>query len=316
MGVETGEIMLVSVIIPAYNSAKTIERTIESVLIQDYPNIEIIVVNDGSSDDTELVLEKHRDRIKYFYQDNAGVSFARNLGFEKSSGDYIQYLDADDLLAEGKISKQIQAIEENEADVAYGDWKRFTENDFVYKELEIVEREISLRPEIELITDFWTPLAALLYTRTIANKIGGWNTALPVIQDARYALDAAIHQAKFIYTPGVMGYYRVHEVGSLSTRNRFNFMNDCFENAKQIDSIWRNEYSIDKEKKNAIINVLRFCVNEFSILDKNKHKQAVNLILEIDKNYIPENSKLLGTMSKLLGYRTAETIAYYKRKLS
>lgn len=193
---------------------------------------------------------------------------------------------------------------------------RFTENDFVYKELEMVEREMALRPEIELITDFWTPLAALLYTRTIANKIGGWNTALPVIQDARYALDAAIHQAKFIYTPGVMGYYRVHETGSLSTRNRFNFMNDCLENAKQIDAIWRKEYSTDLEKKKAIINVLRFCVNEFSILDKSKHKEAVSLILDIDSKFIPENSKLLRTMSKLLGYRTAETIAYFKRKLS
>lgn len=305
-----------SIIIPAYNSAKTIERTLASVFVQDYPNLEIIVVNDGSTDNTEQVLKKYADKINYYYQTNAGVSVARNLGFEKSTGDYIQYLDADDLLAEGKISKQIQAIEESEADVAYGDWMRFTENDFVYKELEMVEREMTLRPEIELITDFWTPLAALLYTRTIANKIGGWNTALPVIQDARYALDAAIHQAKFIYTPGVMGYYRVHETGSLSTRNRFNFMNDCLENAKQIDAIWRKEYSTDLEKKKAIINVLRFCVNEFSILDKSKHKEAVSLILDIDSKFIPENSKLLRTMSKLLGYRTAETIAYFKRKLS
>lgn len=305
-----------SIVIPAYNSAKTIERTLESVFVQDYPNLEIIVVNDGSTDNTEQVLKKYSDKINYYYQTNAGVSIARNLGFEKSTGEYIQYLDADDLLAEGKISKQIQAIEENEADVAYGDWMRFTENDFVYKELEMVEREMNLRPEIELITDFWTPLAALLYTRTIANKIGGWNTALPVIQDARYALDAAIHQAKFIYTPGVMGYYRVHETGSLSTRNRFNFMNDCLENAKQIDAIWRKEYSTDLEKKKAIINVLRFCVNEFSILDKSKHKEAVSLILDIDSKFIPENSKLLRTMSKLLGYRTAETIAYFKRKLS
>ncbi len=305
-----------SIIIPAYNSAKTIERTLASVFVQDYPNLEIIVVNDGSTDNTEQVLKKYADKINYYYQTNAGVSIARNLGFEKSTGEYIQYLDADDLLAEGKISKQIQAIEESEADVAYGDWMRFTENDFVYKELEMVEREMALRPEIELITDFWTPLAALLYTRTIANKIGGWNTALPVIQDARYALDAAIHQAKFIYTPGVMGYYRVHETGSLSTRNRFNFMNDCLENAKQIDAIWRKEYSTDLEKKKAIINVLRFCVNEFSILDKSKHKEAVSLILDIDSKFIPENSKLLRTMSKLLGYRTAETIAYFKRKLS
>jgi len=308
--------MSVSVIIPAYNSAKTIERTIASVFAQDYPNIEIVVINDGSTDDTERILKKYGSRIQYFTQKNSGVSVARNLGFEKSTGDYIQYLDADDLLAEGKLSKQVQAIQENEADVAYGDWMRFTENDFVYKELEIVEREMSLRPEIELITDFWTPLAALLYTRRIADKIGGWNTTLPVIQDARYALDAAIHHAKFIYTPGVMGYYRVHETGSLSTRNRFNFMNDCLENAKQVDAIWRSDYPKDLEKKKAIINVLRFCINEFSILDKSKHKEAVNLILDIDKKYIPENSKLHRAMSKLLGYRTAEQIAYYKRKLS
>lgn len=305
-----------SIIIPAYNSAKTIVRTLESVFSQDYEHLEVIVINDGSTDNTEEVVKAYSDKIIYISQKNSGVSVARNLGFEKSTGEYIQYLDADDLLAEGKISKQIQAIEENDADVAYGDWMRFTENDFVYKELEIVEREMSLRPEIELITDFWTPLAALLYTRRIADKIGGWNTSLPVIQDARYALDAAIHQAKFIYTPGVMGYYRVHETGSLSTRNRFNFMNDCLENAKQIDAIWRKEYFTDLEKKKAIINVLRFCVNEFSILGKKKHKQAVNLILEIDKNYIPENSKLLRMMSKILGYRTAETIAYYKRKLN
>lgn len=308
--------MLVSVIIPAYNSAKTIERTLASVFLQDYPNIEIIVINDGSTDDTELVLKQYSERIQYFTQKNSGVSVARNLGFEKSTGEYIQYLDADDLLAEGKLSKQIKALKENNADVAYGDWMKFTEIDLVYKELEIVSREMRLRPEIELITDFWTPLAALLYTRRIANKIGGWNTSLPVIQDARYAIDAAIHQANFIYTPGVMGYYRVNETGSLSTRNRFNFMNDCLENAKQVDAIWRNDYSNDLEKKMAIINVLRFCINEFSILDKSKHNEAVNLILDIDKKYIPENSKLLRAMSKLLGYRMAEEIAYYKRKLS
>lgn len=308
--------MLVSVIIPVYNSSKTIERTIASVLDQDYPNIEIIVVNDGSTDDTESILNKYSDKINYYFQSNAGVSAARNLGFEKSSGEFIQYLDADDLLAKNKISIQIDALIKNNADVAYGDWVRFTETDFAFKELEKVEREMSLRPEIELITDFWTPLAALLYTREIALKIGGWNTKLPVIQDARYALDAAIHKASFIYTPGVMGYYRMHESGSLSTKNRFNFMLDCFENAKQVDQIWRKEYALDLEKKKAVLGVLRFCINEFSLLDKQLHSEAVKLVLDIDRNYIPENAGLLRTMSKILGYRTAERIAYYKRKLS
>lgn len=316
MGIKTSKLVLVSVIIPTYNSSKTIERTLDSVFEQDYVNIEVIVVNDGSVDNTEDVLKKYKNRITYFKQANSGVSAARNLGFEKSKGNYIQYLDADDLLEKNKITLQVNALIANNADVAYGDWVRFTESDFSFKELEIVKREMSKRPEIELITDFWVPLAALLYTRKIAMKIGAWNTKLPVIQDARYALDAAIHKAKFVYTPGVMGYYRMHESGSLSTKNRLNFMVDCLENAKQVDRLWRGDYAIDIEKKSAIINVLRFCVNEFSKLSKQKHKEAIDLILDIDKNYIPENSKGLRAMSKILGYRTAEAIAYYKRRIS
>lgn len=308
--------MLVSIIIPVYNSVKTIERTLDSVIAQDYPEKEIIVVDDGSSDDTKLILRKYNNKIQYIYQENSGVSFARNTGLVNSNGAYIQFLDADDFLAQGKISKQVKALIEYNADVAYGDWVKFTETDSIYKELEVINRKMARSPEIELISDFWVPLAALLYSRRITDIIGGWNTSLPIIQDARYALDAAIHNAKFIYTPGIMGYYRVHASGSLSTSNRFNFINDCFENAKQIDLLWRGKYSTDIEKKNAIINVLRYCINEFSSLDRKKHKEAVNIILDIDKNYIPENSKSLRIISMILGYRTAEKIAYYKRKLS
>lgn len=308
--------MLVSVIIPVYNSAKTIQQTIESVLMQDYLDKEIIIVDDGSTDDIKSILEKYKSKIQYIYQENSGVSFARNTGLANSKGEYIQFLDADDLLAEGKISKQVNALVKHNADVAYGDWAKFTESNSKYKELEVVKREMSRSPEIELISDFWVPLAAMIYSRKITNSIGSWNTSLPIIQDARYALDAAIHNAKFIYTPGIMGYYRVHESGSLSTNSRYKFINDCFENAKQIDFLWRSQYSSNKEKMNAIINLLRYCINEYSRLDKTKHNEAVNLILDIDKNYIPEKSKLLRVISKILGYRAAEKIAYFKRKLS
>lgn len=304
-----------SVIIPAYNSEKTIEKTIQSVLSQDYDDIEIIVVNDGSTDNTEAVVKKF-EQVKYYYQQNAGVSFARNLGLEKSTGNYIQYLDADDLLAPQKIKIQIEALQNSNADVAYGDWIKFTEDDSVYKELKTVKRSMKKRPEIELLTDFWVPLAGLLYTRNIVDKIGDWNTALPIIQDARYALDAAIHGAKFVYTEGNMAYYRVHNSGSLSTLSRVLFMTDCLHNAIQIDKIWRNDYDKDIEKKEAVISVLRFCINEFSGVDKLKHKQALDLILDIDPNYIPNGSKALSILSKLMGYRNAERIAYYKRKLS
>lgn len=317
MGVATSEVnsMLVSVIIPAYNSEKTIAKTIQSVLKQNYMPIEIIVVNDGSIDSTEKIVKQFKE-VKYFYQNNAGVSVARNFGLAQASGEYIQYLDADDLLADDKIKIQVEALQNNAGDVAYGDWIKFTEENFVYKELELVKKSMDKRPEIELITDFWIPLAALLYSRKIVEKIGPWNLNLPIIQDARYALDAARNGAKFIYTEGIMAYYRAHTSGSLSTKSRISFMTDCLKNAIEIDLDWRKHYHQDIEKKEAIVNVLRFCVNEFSGLDKNLHKQAVDKILEIDPNYVPKGSKGLIALSKILGYRNAERIAYYKRKLS
>lgn len=91
--------MLLSIIIPAYNAAETITRSLDSVLNQSYQNLEVIVVNDGSSDKTEEILKDYasRDkRIKYIYKDNGGVSSARNLGMLQATGDYISFLDCDD----------------------------------------------------------------------------------------------------------------------------------------------------------------------------------------------------------------------------
>ncbi len=308
--------MLVSVIIPAYNAASTIEKTIRSVLNQRYAPIEIIVVNDGSTDETEKVLEPFKEQIQYVYQKNSGVSAARNLGLSLAKGEFIQYLDADDLLAEDKIKIQVEALITSNADVAYGDWVKFTEKEHVFKELELVSKEMQSREEIELFTDFWIPLAALLYKKNITDKIGKWNTSLPIIQDARYALDAALNKAIFLYTPGIMAYYRVHDTGSLSTKNKLAFMLDCFENAKQIYRIWSSDFEKDIEKKNAVIKVLRFCVNEFSILDKSKHHEAIDFILKIEPNYVPDGSKGLRAMSKLFGYRNAERLASIKRRIS
>jgi glycosyltransferase involved in cell wall biosynthesis len=88
---------LVSVIIPAYNAGAYINETIDSVLTQTYPHVEIIVVDDGSTDDTVERLKKYGAGIKYIYQANAGVGPDRNTGFDASSGDYIAFLDADDI---------------------------------------------------------------------------------------------------------------------------------------------------------------------------------------------------------------------------
>lgn len=89
---------MISIIIPAYNAEKYIERSINSVLNQSYPDIELIVVNDGSTDRTSKILESYGDKIRYFYQENRGVASARNLGIEIANGNYIAFLDSDDYL--------------------------------------------------------------------------------------------------------------------------------------------------------------------------------------------------------------------------
>ncbi len=104
---------LVSVIIPTYNCAKYIGRAIQSVINQHYRSFEIIVVDDGSMDDTSHVIGKLGDDIKYIYQKNQGPSAARNTGIRNANGGLIAFLDADDEWLPEKLAFQVEAIQEN-----------------------------------------------------------------------------------------------------------------------------------------------------------------------------------------------------------
>ena len=102
---------LVSVIIPAYNCSKFINIAIDSVLEQTYKNYELIVVDDGSTDNTADIVSKYNDKLKYILQDNGGVSKARNTGINNSNGSYIALLDADDVWEKDKLEIQMNLFE-------------------------------------------------------------------------------------------------------------------------------------------------------------------------------------------------------------
>ena len=111
----------VSVVIPTYNCGQYISKAIESVLNQTYQNFEIIVIDDGSTDNTKSVLIPYMDKIKYIYKKNGGPSGARNLGINNAKGEYIAFLDADDLLLEEYLSKCVNYIEKNRYDLVWTD---------------------------------------------------------------------------------------------------------------------------------------------------------------------------------------------------
>lgn len=104
---------LISVIIPTYNRENHVTKAIQSVIDQTYNNIEIIVVDDGSTDNTRNIVSTYQDKIIYIYKNNGGVSSARNIGISKAKGDYISFLDSDDSWYPEKLKKQMDYLSVN-----------------------------------------------------------------------------------------------------------------------------------------------------------------------------------------------------------
>lgn len=120
---EDGTTPLISIIVPAYDAEKTVEKCVQSALRQDYPNIEVIVVNDGSTDSTASLIDVLAcvdSRVRTVHQENRGLSGARNTGLDVANGDYIFFLDADDHISRNEIAALFAVMEKDNADIAVG----------------------------------------------------------------------------------------------------------------------------------------------------------------------------------------------------
>lgn len=124
----TNNMPLISVIIPAYNAEDTIWRACYSVMLQTYPNVELVVVNDGSTDGTWQILQEFElahGNVQCIDQKNGGVSKARNVGMEYAKGEYIAFLDADDEMTPGCLARLYGVAVENDCDIVAGNYNRF-----------------------------------------------------------------------------------------------------------------------------------------------------------------------------------------------
>ena len=175
---------LVSVIIPCYNSARWIAEAIDSVLDQTYPNIEIIVVDDGSTDSSLEIIKSYRDKLIWETGNNQGGNVARNRGFQLSKGIYIQWLDADDYLLPEKIARQVKFLQQNNCDVVYGDWQhQYHQEDgsLSLGEIKVSGKQADILES--LLSGWWTSPAAYLMRRQKVTEINGWDEKLKAGQD-------------------------------------------------------------------------------------------------------------------------------------
>jgi glycosyltransferase involved in cell wall biosynthesis len=211
---------LVSVIIPTWNSAAYIQETVQSVINQTYPNIEIILVDNASKDATiEKINELNCDRIKIIQlPENKGASFARKVGFEQSKGQYIQYLDGDDLLSINKIRNQVLYLEERPLHLAFGDVAFFWDGEDPW--IKIAEPNASFyfssdEPLSFLLNLYglngragMIPIHSWLSPREVLELSGPWNEGLTVDDDGEYFCRAILASKGLIFVSDTIVFYR------------------------------------------------------------------------------------------------------------
>ncbi|MGX1024745.1 glycosyltransferase family 2 protein [Psychroflexus sp. MBR-150] len=210
---------LVSVIIPTYNRAHLIGETLDSVLAQTYQNWECIIVDDGSTDNTDEVVEayvKKDQRFKYYHRPDEhlpGGNGARNYGFKMSHGEYVNWLDSDDLFSENKIEEQLKLIKGKSYAVSTCKWGRFEhKNDFKLKELEIYK---DYQPGYLLIKDYgkkgmFFPSHSFLVTKEVIIKSGLWNERLKINQDGEFFCRVLTNTRKVIFSKKSHVLYRTN----------------------------------------------------------------------------------------------------------
>ena len=301
----------ISVIIPAYNASRWIAETVDAVVSQDGVELDIVLVDDGSDDGTE---ERARAAagtypLHVIRQSRRGVSAARNAGTAVSTGTFIQYVDADDVLLPGTLATRHAALEASGADVAYTDWVHWERQpDGSFREGRTADRVLGDRPDLDLFTDMWWPPGALLYRRTLVDRILPWREDLPIIQDARFQLDAALVGGRFEHLPHIGLKYRVHGPESLSRRDPLAFTRDCTTNAFDIARIWEAR-GLDPRERRALTAVFGQVARASYRQDRAAFHRVVTELRRLDPHYVPSGPRGLRLLSRLVGYERAEHLA-------
>jgi glycosyltransferase involved in cell wall biosynthesis len=225
---------MISVIVPSFNYGHLVADTIASIQGQTYGNWEMIIVDDGSSDNTESIVNERiaaDSRIRFFKQANAGPSAARNLALREAKGDFIQFLDADDLLEPGKLALQLAVFEEMpEADIVYGSVRYFTgdasnEANWLYtywgsdKEWmpKIKGRAKDLL--VPALKGSFAHISCFLFRRSIVDKAGPWDIQKRAAEDYLFVLNCILAGAYIEFRDNKGSYALVRWHGKNASSN-------------------------------------------------------------------------------------------------
>ena len=210
---------LVSILIPLYNAKNYIEETIAKALNQSYPNIELIIVDDHSTDNSlELAQKYSSDKVHIYTNPKKGGNSARNYAFEKSKGEYVKFMDADDYCTDDMIEKQMKRIlKEGDKDtLIFSPVKMLYPDDKLFLPPREIDKDYT--PGIELLIDIWRgkgwncPHCHLMH-RDLFIKSGGWNETIIKNQDGEFFARVAAKASKSLFVKDVYAIWRQTGLG-------------------------------------------------------------------------------------------------------
>lgn len=210
---------LVTVIVPCYNYAHFLGETLDSVLAQTYTNWECLIIDDGSTDRTKEVAEHYcqKDkRFRYIYQSNQGLSAARNKGIDEAKGEFIQFLDSDDLITSEKLRHQVTSFSSNEqVDMIYSNYNLMTADGSKRWGVEATNWIVMKHQPFNEFLHYWEkgftiPIHAYLFKRSCFNKWGKFDVTLPTHEDLALQFNFSLHGAQYKMLDEVSSIYRVH----------------------------------------------------------------------------------------------------------
>ena len=311
--------MKISVIIPAYNAERWLPETLASVAAQEWQDLEVIVVDDGSTDGTAAFVEHAYPQWTLHRSENRGVSHARNLGTQLANGEFVQYLDADDVLQPGKLARQVALLQASpEADIVYSNWQRLNaQPNGQFEPGEVIARtvaDVNQDAEIAFFTTMWCPTGAYLYRRSFLDRVLPWKEWLPVIQDARFALDCAMSGARWLHDPAISVLYRQHSTGSVSTRNKLAFAKDCLANTEDVERLWSFSGRMTPARRAALVGSYANLARSFFSLDRATFERLHRKLLAMAPHFLP-SGRALALLTRIIGYANAEQVALWYRQL-
>lgn len=245
---------LVSVIIPTFNRKTLIGETLNSVLAQTYTNWECIIVDDGSTDTTEELVKaysKKDDRIQFYHrpeENPKGSSSCRNYGLEKARGEYIQFLDSDDLISKEKFEHQVKLLEVDPLNsFATCKWGTFRDQVHTAEIHQNLRAYNSFEEPLEFINALskeicYFPIHAYLIRNTIIRKAGAWNEYLSLNDDSEFMVRVFVNSKKICFSDSAVAYYRRSTEDNLSVFNDENKVLDAIYSWKLIENYLKIRY--------------------------------------------------------------------------